>query len=113
MLGRNLSLSVVKREMRDLSEVRSRLSQKGWDETGSIGDSIFYFENAGVNLTVVDGPRAVLIFPSGPIRGSLFNKAPFGLVSESGLGMGSQSSSDGQTSVQRNRESNDHDRMQV
>jgi len=113
MVGRNLSLSVVKREMRELSEVRARLSQKGWEETGSIGDSVFYYENAGVNITVADGPRAVLIFPSGPVRGALFNKAPFGLVSGSGLGMGTQTSSDGQTSVQRDRKSSNHERMEV
>jgi hypothetical protein len=114
VFGNNLSLSVVKRERRDLSEVRARLNQRGWQETGTIGDNIFYYENAGINITVVDAPRAVLIFPSGPIRGRFFNRAPFGITQDSGLGMGTPQEDQGQTSVQNNRQSSrNHTRMQV
>lgn len=89
-LGPNLSFSVVKRETREFDEVQSFLDRKGWKRTGTLGSKVAYYQNAGVNLTVVDGPRAVLIFPSGPLRGRLFSEnIGFGFLSEdSGLGMG-------------------------
>lgn len=112
--GTNLSLSVVKREDRTISEVRSRLSQQGWEETGSLRGRIFYYQNSGINLTVVDGPRAVLIFPSGPLRGRFFTDSPFGLTSESGLGLGKKTDTNNKTTVQGGMsQSRDHARNNV
>ena len=73
MAGVNIGSSVVRRDSRELSRVRTELRGGGWRQTGSIGDNrIVYMENSGFSLTLVDGPTGTLIMPSGPVRGKLF-----------------------------------------
>lgn len=73
MILPSINLSVFKREDIDYDEVERQLIDSGWEETGKIRDSVYYFEKSGFNITVVDGPRAVSAFPSGPIRGRIFS----------------------------------------
>lgn len=76
MAGMNLNfgLSVFKREAKPKSRVETFLRREGWEKTGEIGDNVSYWENAGINITVVGGPRGTVITPSGPIRGNIFGE---------------------------------------
>lgn len=70
----NIGSSVFKREAKDADKVRRHLERNGWELTGSMGSRVFYYENSGVNLTVVDGAMGTVILPSGPLRGAIFGK---------------------------------------
>lgn len=90
MAGLNLNIgsSVVKRETRPLEEISQQLREDGWTQTGSIGERILYFEKSGINITVMKGAMATLVFPSGPIRGRVFGDSGlmFGRASVIGTG---------------------------
>lgn len=73
MILPSINLSVFKREDIEFDEVKRQLTDAGWEQTGKIRDSVFYYEKSGFNITVVDGPQAVSAFPSGPIRGRIFS----------------------------------------
>ena len=73
MLLPTINLSVFKRGDVDYEEVERKLIDDGWEQTGEIRESVYYFEKSGFNITVVDGPQAVAAFPSGPIRGRIFS----------------------------------------
>jgi len=73
MLLPSINLSVFKREDIDFEEVQRQLTDAGWEMTGSLRETVYYYEKSGFNVTVVDGPQAVSAFPSGPIRGRLFS----------------------------------------
>lgn len=88
----NIGSSVLKRETKPYDEVLSQLRRNGWTQTGSLGDSVRYFENSGFSITVVDGPMATLIMPSGPVRGRVFGNSGLMANQTSVLGMGSDSS---------------------
>lgn len=76
----NIESSVLKRFDKSASEVRKELKESGFEDTGAVLDGrLAYHENAGVNLTTLDGPFGTLVFPSGPIRGALFGKSAVGI----------------------------------
>jgi len=68
----------------DIDDAHEALVELGFDHVDdAAGGRIHYHENdAGMNLTLVDGPRAVSLFPSGPIRGRLFGTSGLGFASE-------------------------------
>lgn len=90
----NLGSSVLKREVKDINEVINQLQRNGWSQTGSLGDSVRYFENSGMNITVIDGPMATLIIPSGPIRGRVFGDSGLVANQTSVIGAGANSGDD-------------------
>jgi tetraacyldisaccharide-1-P 4'-kinase len=57
------------------------LKNSGFTETGKVlNGRVRYFENdAGINLTVVDGVRGSFVLPSGPVRGFMFGNNAVGL----------------------------------
>lgn len=74
-LNLNIGSSVVKREGKTLEQVESIYLNKGWTKTGEVaGGRVLYFENAGINITVISGAMGVLIVPSGPVRGRIFGE---------------------------------------
>lgn len=94
----NINLSVVKRSTESIGPVSQSLEEQGFEDTGQLMDGrVRYFENPnGINLTVADGPFATLVFPSGPIRGSIFGNDAVGIgggIIAGGEG-GSEDSSD-------------------
>lgn len=99
----NVGGSVVKREVRDTQEVINKLSQDGWNKTGSRGDVVTYMEKSGINLTVVDGPVGTLIFPSGPFRGSFFGQDVNVLSRTSTIGLGAVGSDSSNASRDNSR----------
>lgn len=75
MAGLNLNLgsSVVKREAKPASRVKSSLERDGWSRISEVaGGRIAYYERSSINITVIDGPAGTVIIPSGPIRGKVF-----------------------------------------
>lgn len=66
--------SVVKRTSAPIDEVHQQLVDQGFEATSHILDGkVHYHENeSGINLTLVETRRGTLVFPAGPIRGSLF-----------------------------------------
>jgi len=76
--------SVVKRVNMDWETFVDAVERSGFSQTGSAGGGrILYHENdAGFAVTLINGPRANLILPSGPIRGRLFGNSGFSLGSE-------------------------------
>lgn len=94
----NFGSSVLKREAKPMDEVANQLKRNGWEETGSIGSRARQFENSGLSVTVVDGPMATLVIPSGPIRGKVFGSSGLeaNQTSVIGAGAGSSDSSNGQ-----------------
>lgn len=76
----NIDLSVFKRRTGSAEEVAKRLTNQGFEETDTVlGGRLIYLENdEGINLTVANGPAGALVFPSGPIRGSLFGDSSVG-----------------------------------
>mgnify|MGYP006273254335 CR=1 FL=1 len=91
MLGQNRSfgLSVLKREAKPKEDVETFLQRNGWERTGEIGQRVSYYENSGVNITLVEGPRGTVILPSGPIRGTIFGKDNKLVSENSVIGAGS------------------------
>lgn len=76
MVGLNLNFggAVLKREARPIGDVEQVFTRNGWTVTGqAAGGRIRYVEEAGVNLTLIQGPLGTVIIPSGPIRGSVFS----------------------------------------
>lgn len=71
----NLGSSVFRREKRSTDEVIRELKAGGWREVDSVGNRLFYLENSGFSLTVIDGPLGTVVMPSGPIRGRLFGSS--------------------------------------
>lgn len=76
--------SVVKRVNMDWDTFHAAIEQAGFDHVESTaGGRIHYHENdAGFSITLVNGPRANLIMPSGPFRGRLFGSSGFTLGSD-------------------------------
>ena len=87
MILPSINLSVFKREDIDFEEVERQLTDAGWEKTGSIRESVFYYEKSGFNITVVDGPQAVSAFPSGPIRGRMFSNVVGNRQADSAFGI--------------------------
>jgi len=58
----------------DWDDFQDAIEASGFQEVSSALDGrLKYHENdAGFSITLVNGPRANLIFPSGPFRGRLF-----------------------------------------
>lgn len=106
MTGMNLNIgsSVFKRETKTITEVADRLRRNGWQQTGSMGEKILYFENSGMSLTLVDAPMATLIFPSGPIRGRIFGDSGLDINQISVIGAGADTGSNGEN---QNRQARD------
>lgn len=72
----NMELPVVKRYNADISEAHENLVSNGFEVTGTIMDGgIRYYENAGVGVTLIDGPFGTSLIPSGPIRGMKFGES--------------------------------------
>lgn len=95
MPGLNIGTSVLKREMSPISKVESRLLSKGWSKTGSaMGGRLRYYENAGFNITALEGPRGTVIFPSGPIRGVIFGENAVVASQTSAIGTGAKTKAD-------------------
>lgn len=91
MPGMNLNLgtSVVKREAKSIEEVDSRLVDTGWERTASIlNGRVKYYQNAGINITAIQGPMGTVIVPSGPVRGAIFGKNAVRLGRTSSIGAG-------------------------
>lgn len=88
MTGFNISLSVLKRDSREIGEVDQILKNNGWTMTASVGpgDRIRYYEQAGFNITAIGGPSGTVILPSGPLRGRIFGDGVFLASSEGTLG---------------------------
>lgn len=78
------SSSVVKRVNMDWDVFVSAVEESGFEQVSSIaGGRILYHENdAGFGVTLVNGPRAKLILPSGPLRGRLFGNTGLSLGSD-------------------------------
>lgn len=94
-LNLNIGLSTIKRESKPKEDVERALLRNGWEETESLaGDRLSYFENTGINVTVLETPRGTLVFPSGPIRGSLFGEDVKVFSRQSALGLGAGSGSE-------------------
>lgn len=75
----NIETSVFKRYDASPERVHQHLINNGFEPTGQIMDGrIHYHENGGINLTMVDGPFGVIVFPSGPVRGAIFGKNAVG-----------------------------------
>lgn len=87
-LNLNIGMSVMKRETKDIDEVTNQLKRSGWEQTGSLGDRVKYFENSKMSITVIDGPMATLIVPSGPIRGRVFGDSGLMVNQTSVVGLG-------------------------
>lgn len=66
----NISSSIVKRTSRDKQDVVKELQSNGFVETGSLmNGKVGYYENSGVNITVISTRRGSIVMPSGPVRG--------------------------------------------
>lgn len=76
--------SMFKRIDMEPDDAHEALIELGFDHVDdAAGGRIHYHENeAGMSLTLVEGPRAVSIFPSGPIRGRLFGTSGLGFAGE-------------------------------
>lgn len=68
----NIGSSVIRRESRSADDVLDELRANGWSKTDEVHGNIHYLENSGFSLTVIDGPLATTVIPSGPLRGRLF-----------------------------------------
>lgn len=75
-----------------MEDVVKQLKRNGWEQTGSLGERVLYFENSRIGITVVDGPMGVLVMPSGPIRGRVFGDSGLQINQSTVLGAGSSSS---------------------
>ena len=93
-LNLNIGTSVMKREAKDIDEVTSQLRRNGWEQTGSLGDRVKYFENSRINITVIEGPMGTVILPSGPIRGRLFGDSGLMANQTSVVGLGADTGDD-------------------
>lgn len=72
-LGINVGTSVLKREAKPISQVKSNFKSNGWEVTADLlGGRLVYVEKNGINLTLLSGPVGTVVFPSGPIRGAAF-----------------------------------------
>ena len=89
----NFGSSVIKREAKDFSTVTTKLERDGWSNTGGMVDRVQYYEKSGINITVLNGPAATLIFPSGPLRGTLHGRDTKLASRTSVMGMGKNSGS--------------------
>jgi len=88
-LNLNIGTSVFKREVKSMEKVTNQLKRNGWEQTGSLGERVKYFENSRFNVTVIDGPAATVVIPSGPIRGRLFGDSGLMANQTSVIGAGS------------------------
>jgi hypothetical protein len=91
----NLGLSAIKRESKPKEDVERHLIRNGWEKTGeALGGRADYYENAGINLTVIEGPMGTLVVPSGPVRGTVYGDdvKVFSRSSSMGMGAGSGTS---------------------
>lgn len=91
----NLGTSVLKREAKSIEDVAARLRRAGWEETGSVaGGRVRYFEEAGINITAVQGVFGTVIMPSGPVRGAIFGEDAVSLNRTSAIGAGKRQEED-------------------
>jgi len=84
----NIGTSVFKRENRSYTDVLDQFQTDGWNKTGTLGSKATYLEKDGIGITVIDGPMATLVVPSGPIRGRLFGQSGLSIGKKSVLGTG-------------------------
>lgn len=71
----SLELPVTKRYNADVEQVKQFLEENGFERTGQALKGRFtYYENAGIGVTVMDGPAGTTVFPSGPLRGAKFGR---------------------------------------
>lgn len=103
MFDLNFGSSVVKREAKDVDKVRQHLERSGWELTGSIGSRAYQYESSGVSITVMKGPLGTVIFPSGPIRGSILGKNNVLFSDTSVIGAGSSVKNKEQKAPKDNR----------
>ena len=83
-----IGLSTVKRIAEPKERVESHLREGGWEETAiTLGERVSFYENSGINLTVLEGPFGTVILPSGPVRGLLFGQNATVFSRESALGI--------------------------
>lgn len=76
--------SVAKRVNMDWDVFHEAIERSGFEHVSSVaGGRIHYHENeAGFSITLIDGPRANLILPSGPFRGRIFGNSGLSLGSD-------------------------------
>lgn len=74
--------STFERTSKSLDELHNELIEAGFEHTGEVGEGniVHYHESEnGVNLTLVELPRGSALFPSGPIRGTIFGDEAVGV----------------------------------
>lgn len=78
MIDSNIDLSVVKRRTDDIDEVVERLQDQGFSIVSERGMGVTLESPEGLSFCVYEGPFAVWVTPSGPIRGRLFSQDAVG-----------------------------------
>jgi len=69
-----IGLSTVKRIAEPKERVEEHLREGGWEETATTSSGrVSYYQNSGINLTVLEGPFGTVILPSG-LRGLVFGE---------------------------------------
>lgn len=76
----SINLPAVKRIPGDFDTFQQAFESVGFERVSSAANErVYYHENEiGMGVTLIDGPRANIAMPSGPIRGGLFSPATTG-----------------------------------
>lgn len=81
-----VNLPTIKRIPGDFDTFQQAVEVVGFEEKSSMGNRVYYHENdVGMGITVVDGLRANLILPSGPVRGRLLSQDTASATDQSGF----------------------------